>query len=101
MNKDGSNSLSGEIIPEFLENLKNKAINYSGENYLEKLPPKLLNSYILSNYNDINSLVKEDYNFNDVCSTLSAFTAYCIIKGIELVKTPIQTSLPVKVGLKT
>ena len=42
MDQDGKISLSGRIILEFLENLKNEAINYSGENYIEKLPPKSL-----------------------------------------------------------
>lgn len=83
--KDGKFALAGIVQEELLEKLKEFAIEYEGQNYLEMMPPKSLD---ISNYRLPKEI--ENYKFEDACATLAAFTAYCVLVGVKLVNAQVN-----------
>ena len=93
--KDGKHALAGFVQEELFDKLKEFSIKYAGANYLEKMPPKSLD---ISNYRLPQEV--ENYIFEDVCATLAAFTAYCVMSGIKLVKAQVDSIIVCGGGVK-
>ncbi len=79
MDKDGQYGRQGRVDSKVLALLSEKAIVKSGQNYLQKSPPKSLD------YNDMKLIPELDaLSLEDACATLEAFTAETIVNSLDL-----------------
>lgn len=79
MDKDGERGLRGRVNPKLLELMCVNAIMIS--DYLNLPPPKSLDSRHLILIPEL-----DQGEIDDNCATIEAFTAYTIVKSLELIK---------------
>lgn len=82
MDKDGKYGIKGQVNKTVLKILAEKAVVKDGANYLNKIPPKSLDSGDFNLIPELNQL-----KFEDACATLEAFTAYAIVDSLKFIKT--------------
>jgi anhydro-N-acetylmuramic acid kinase len=80
MDKDGQYGSKGIVDDNLLELLYEKSVTGNKKNYFAKIPPKSLDpgDFVL-----VDEL--KNFNIEDVCATLEAFTAYTIVDSLKLV----------------
>jgi len=81
MDQDGQRGQRGAVDHALLKALYEKALIIDGVNYLTSPPPKSLDSGHLQLIPEL-----EQGDTDDNCTTLEAFTAYTIVKSLDLVK---------------
>lgn len=87
MDTDGQYGLKGKVVQKVLQALFEKAINIKGINYFMLPPPKSLDIRDMVLIQELQSL-----SLQDACATLEAFTAEMIVKSIDLLQLPPNTT---------
>lgn len=85
MDKDGQYALKGKICYKVLKDLYTQSCVLNDVNYYEQKPPKSLDIRDFQWTSSLSALSLEDG-----CATLAAFTAHCIVKAFQWIKTPLQ-----------